>query len=69
MATGTVKFYDQSQGYGTIEPSDHGHDVHVPWEAIERAGWALLNVGQRLSYDVALNATGWPIAANLSVIH
>lgn len=69
MATGTVKFYDVSRGYGTITPSDPGYEVHVPLEAIERAGWESLCVGQRLKYDLALNATGWPIADNLSLLH
>lgn len=52
MATGTVKWYNSTKGYGFIEPSDGGKDVFVHVSAVEGAGLSGLNEGQKVSYEV-----------------
>jgi CspA family cold shock protein len=52
MATGTVKWYNETKGYGFIEPDDGGKDVFVHASALERAGVRTLREGQKVSYDV-----------------
>ncbi|MBX9707278.1 MAG: cold-shock protein [Caulobacteraceae bacterium] len=52
MATGTVKWYNSTKGYGFIEPSDGGKDVFVHVSAVEGAGMRGLNEGQTISYEV-----------------
>ncbi|CAN5322951.1 cold-shock protein [Brevundimonas goettingensis] len=52
MATGTVKWYNSTKGYGFIEPSDGGKDVFVHVSAVEGAGLNGLNEGQKISYEV-----------------
>ena len=52
MATGTVKWYNSTKGYGFVEPSDGGKDVFVHVSAVEGAGLNGLNEGQKISYEV-----------------
>lgn len=52
LATGTVKFFNHSRGFGFIEPTDGGPDVFVHATAVERAGLPPLAEGQKLSYEV-----------------
>jgi CspA family cold shock protein len=52
MATGTVKWYNSTKGYGFIEPSNGGKDVFVHVSAVERAGMTGLNEGQKITYEV-----------------
>jgi len=53
MATGTVKWFNSQKGYGFIQPSDGGKDVFVHISAVERAGLAGLNEGQKVRYEIA----------------
>ena len=64
MATGTVKWFNGTKGYGFIQPDDGGKDVFVHISAVERAGMSTLNEGQKISYDV-VNERGKNAAANL----
>ena len=64
MATGTVKWFNPSKGYGFIEPQDGGKDVFVHISAVERAGLTSLNEGQVLEYEVVSNR-GKQAAENL----
>ena len=64
MATGTVKFFNGSKGFGFITPSDGSKDVFVHISAVERAGMSTLNEGQRVSYEV-VTERGKQAAANL----
>ena len=52
MATGTVKFFNHSRGFGFIEPEDGGKDVFVHVTAIEQAGISSLEEGDKVEYEV-----------------
>ena len=64
MATGTVKWFNPTKGFGFIQPSDGGKDVFVHISAVEKAGLSSLNEGQKISYDV-VNERGKDAASNL----
>jgi CspA family cold shock protein len=51
MMTGTVKFYNETKGYGFIQPDDGSKDVFVHATALERAGLRSLTEGQKVSFD------------------
>ena len=51
MATGTVKWFNTTKGYGFIQPDDGGKDVFVHVSAVERAGLRSLNEGQKLEFQ------------------
>jgi cold shock protein len=55
MATGTVKWFNPTKGYGFIQPQDGGRDVFVHISAVERAGLSSLNEGQVIEYEVVSN--------------
>jgi cold shock protein len=68
MATGTVKWFNATKGFGFIQPDDGGKDVFVHISAVERAGLRELNEGQKLVYEiVADKRTGRSSAGNLKV--
>ena len=52
MATGTVKWFNASKGFGFIQPENGSNDVFVHITAVERAGLGTLSEGQRVSYKV-----------------
>jgi CspA family cold shock protein len=69
MATGTVKWYNETKGYGFIQPDSGGKDVFVHASALERAGLRGLAEGQKVSYDVeADRRTGKESAGNLKTV-
>ena len=55
MATGTVKWFNPTKGYGFIQPSGGGRDVFVHISAVERAGLSSLNEGQTVEYQIESN--------------
>src|ERR1700692_3475128 len=55
MATGTVKWFNPTKGYGFIQPQGGGKDVFVHISAVERAGLSTLNEGQTVQYEVTSN--------------
>ena len=66
MATGTVKWFNETKGYGFIQPDNGGKDVFVHISAVERSGMRGLVEGMRVSYDVeADRRTGKESAGNL----
>lgn len=58
MATGTVKWFNNSKGYGFIAPNEGGDDVFVHFSAIKADGYRTLNEGQNVSYEVEQGPKG-----------
>lgn len=68
MATGTVKWFNGTKGFGFIQPDDGGQDVFVHISAVERAGLRDLADGQKISYEVVVDQRrGKASAENLKV--
>jgi CspA family cold shock protein len=65
MTTGTVKFFNESKGYGFIAPDGGGNDAFVHVTAVERAGMRSLRENQRISYDIEQDNRGKVSAVNL----
>ena len=55
MATGNVKWFNPTKGYGFIQPTDGGKDVFVHISAVEQAGLSTLNEGQSIEYEIESN--------------
>ncbi|GAA5663972.1 cold shock protein CspA [Brucella sp. NBRC 14130] len=55
MATGTVKWFNTTKGFGFIQPDQGGTDVFVHISAVQRAGLATLDEGQKVSYEIVLD--------------
>ena len=55
MATGTVKWFNATKGYGFIQPQGGGKDVFVHISAVERAGLSSLNEGANVEYEIVAN--------------
>ena len=64
MATGTVKFFNTTRGFGFISPDDGSKDVFVHISAVEQSGMTTLNEGQKVTFDIEPDARG-PKAVNL----
>ncbi len=65
MATGTVKWFNESKGFGFISPSDGGKDVFVHFSAIQAEGFRSLAEGQSVTFDVEDGPKG-PQASNVT---
>ena len=68
MATGTVKWFNPTKGYGFIEPEDGGKAASVHISAVERAGLNGLNEGQKVSFDLEPGRNGKSSAENLKLV-
>lgn len=66
MATGTVKWFNPTKGFGFIQPDQGGTDVFVHISAVEKAGLRSLNEGQKVAYELATEK-GKTSAANLKI--
>ena len=65
MAIGTVKWFNQTKGYGFIKPENGGSDVFVHISAVEKAGYSGLAEGARVSYELISGRNGKAPAENL----
>ncbi|MCU4655023.1 cold-shock protein [Roseibacterium sp. SDUM158016] len=65
MATGTVKWFNSTKGFGFIAPDDGGKDVFVHISAVERSGLTGLADNQKISYDLESGRDGRQSAVNL----
>ncbi|MGF1649755.1 MAG: cold-shock protein [Hyphomicrobiaceae bacterium] len=64
--TGTVKFFDQTKGFGFITPDEGGNDVFVHISAVQASGMANLDQGMRVSFETEPDRKGkGPKAVNL----
>ena len=64
VATGTVKWFNPTKGFGFIQPDTGGKDVFVHISAVEKAGLSNLNEGAKVSYEI-VSDRGKESAGNL----
>jgi CspA family cold shock protein len=64
MSTGKVKWFNESKGYGFIEPEGGGRDVFVHFSAIQGDGYKTLSEGQAVEFEVIQGEKG-PQASNV----
>ncbi|MEW6514121.1 MAG: cold-shock protein [Pseudomonadota bacterium] len=67
MATGTVKWFNDSKGFGFITPEAGGEDLFAHFSAIQSSGFKTLREGQRVNFDVTTGPKGQQ-AANIRPI-
>ncbi|MBW9063186.1 cold-shock protein [Rhizobium herbae] len=64
MATGTVKWFNSTKGFGFIQPDDGSQDVFVHISAVERAGMRSLNDGQKISFELVRDRKSGKMSAD-----
>ncbi len=67
MATGVVKWFNPTKGFGFIAPDDGGKDVFVHVTAVERSGLPQITEGQKLSFEL-VEERGRTAAGNLKAL-
>ncbi len=67
MATGTVKWFNSTKGFGFIAPEDGGKDIFVHISAVERSGLTGLADNQKVTFDVEAGRDGRESATNLEL--
>jgi len=67
MSTGTVKWFNDSKGFGFITPDDGGKDLFAHHSNIQMDGYKSLKEGQKVSFDVTQGQKG-PAAANIKAL-
>jgi CspA family cold shock protein len=64
MASGTVKWFNATKGFGFIQPDDGGADVFVHISAVERAGMRSLNDGQKINFELTRDQRSGKMSAD-----
>ncbi len=64
MATGTVKWFNSTKGFGFIQPDNGGADAFVHISAVERAGLRELREGQKISYELIADRKSGKMSAD-----
>jgi CspA family cold shock protein len=67
MATGTVKWFNSTKGFGFIEPESGGKDVFVHISAVERSGLSELKDNQKVTFEIESGRDGRESAVNISL--
>jgi CspA family cold shock protein len=65
MSTGTVKWFNEQKGFGFINPDDDGDDLFVHHSEIKTGGYATLDEGQKVEFEVGEGKKG-PCATNVT---
>ncbi|GBR54742.1 cold-shock protein [Acetobacter pomorum] len=68
MATGTVKWFNPTKGFGFIQPDNGGQDAFVHISELERAGMHTLTEGQHVSYELEAGRNGKTSAVSIKAI-
>ncbi|SMP28760.1 cold-shock protein [Shimia sagamensis] len=68
MATGTVKWFNTTKGFGFIAPDEGGNDVFVHISAVERSGLTGLADNQKVSYELQAGRDGRESAIDLALL-
>ena len=68
MATGTVKWFNTTKGFGFIRPDGASKDVFVHISAVERAGLTTLEDNQKVTFDIESGRDGRQSATNLELL-
>ncbi|GAB2784543.1 cold-shock protein [Halomonas shantousis] len=68
MATGTVKWFNDTKGYGFISPDDGGDDLFAHFSEIQAEGFKTLQDGQKVSFEVTQGKKGLQ-AANIKLVN
>ena len=68
MATGTVKWFNSTKGFGFIQPEDGSKDVFVHISAVERSDLGTLREGQKVSFELERGQQGKTSAVNLKAV-
>jgi CspA family cold shock protein len=67
MATGTVKWFNDSKGFGFITPEGGGEDLFAHFSAIQGSGFKTLKEGQRVTYEAVKGPKGMQ-ASNIRAV-
>ncbi|MCW2245312.1 CspA family cold shock protein [Azospirillum fermentarium] len=68
MATGTVKWFNTTKGYGFIAPEGGVKDVFVHITAVQKSGLRGLSEGQKVTFEVARGSNGKDAAVNIAIV-